>query len=298
MSNLLLALVCLFLGKMLQNLKQFPESSGQILNAYVIYVALPALILLQIPKLSFSWQILTPVLVAWVVMGISAVLGWCIARYFPWSRAITGALLLVITLGNTSFIGFPLIEAHLGREALPYAILYDQLGTFLAFNTLGIAIATRYSPVERGYREPLWRTLFKFPPFLALLSGFLLSFATVPDVISGVLQRIGDTLVPVVMVAVGLQWRLRVEATQHGIIVFALVFVLLIKPMIALGLVQLGNPDSLLAKTTVLEAAMPAMISTSALAATYQLAPRLVAAVIGYSLLLSFGTVWLWSFIV
>ena len=43
MSNILLAITCLALGKLLQHVKQFPDTSAHVLNSYVIYVALPAL---------------------------------------------------------------------------------------------------------------------------------------------------------------------------------------------------------------------------------------------------------------
>ncbi len=300
MSNILLAIICLAIGKLLQNVRQFPGSSAQVLNAYVIYVALPALILAQIPTISFGADMLAPVLVAWVVMGASAGITWLLSRYFKWNPAITGALLLVITLGNTSFIGFPLIEAHLGAEALPYAILYDQLGTFLALNTLGIAIASRYAQTPHARTGPLWFTIMKFPPFGALLLGFVLMLAAVPvpAVLTDVLDRLAATLVPVVMVAVGLQWRLRIDRSETGLIVFALIFILLIKPLLALVLVKGLAFEPIVAKTIVLEAAMPAMISTGALALTYGLAPRFVSTIIGYSLTLSFLTVWIWSLIV
>jgi malate permease and related proteins len=298
MSNIVLAITCLLLGKLLQNVKQFPESSSQVLNSYVIYVALPALILVQISKLTLDAHLLAPVLVAWLVMGASAGVTWLLARRCRWTPPVTGALLLVITLGNTSFIGFPLIEAHLGTEALPYAILYDQLGTFLALNTLGIVIANHYSPIEHTQPEPLWRKILKFPPFGALLGGFVLGQIEIPGTINTVLQRMADTLVPVVMVAVGLQWRLRIERNEYRLIVFALVFILIGKPAQAWVLVNLMHLDPLVAKTTILTSAMPAMISTGALAIIYQLAPRLVSTIIGYSLMLSFLTVWLWSLII
>lgn len=298
MSNILLAITCLALGKLLQHVKQFPDTSAHVLNSYVIYVALPALILVQISKITLNAHLLAPVIIAWLVMGTSAGMTWLLARRCKWSPPVTGALLLVITLGNTSFIGFPMIEAHLGAEALPYAILYDQLGTFLALNTLGIAIANHYSPIEHSQPEPLWRKMLKFPPFGALVCGFALGQVEIPGLIHAVLQRMADTLVPVVMVAVGLQWRLRIERTEYRLIVFALIFILLAKPILAVLLVNLMHLDPLVAKTVILSAAMPAMISTGALAIVYQLAPRLVSTIIGYSLMLSFLTVWLWRLVI
>lgn len=49
--------------------------------------------------------------------------------------------MLTVPLGNTGFVGIPLVEALLGKEAVAYAILYDQFGTFIALNTLGSFIA-------------------------------------------------------------------------------------------------------------------------------------------------------------
>lgn len=305
MSNLLLAIICLVLGKLLQRVRQFPESAAQTLNAYVIYVALPALILVQIPKVPLNSEVVVPVLFAWLIMSLSAAVTWVCARTFRWPTAVTGALLLVTILGNTTFIGLPLIEAHLGSQALPYAILYDQLGTFLAFNTIGIAIASHYSsggnptsPGEATKQDPLWKKILKFPSFGALFVGFALKFVEVPYYVDDVLQRLAATLVPVVMVAVGLQWKLRIERKEYPFILFALVFILLIKPLLAFVLLQPLNIDPLIARTIVLEAAMPAMISTGALALMYQLAPRLVSTIIGYSLMLAFLTVWLWKLLV
>lgn len=305
MSNLLLAVICLALGKLFQRVQQFPESAAQALNAYVIYVALPALILVQIPKVPLNSSVVVPVLFAWLIMSASAAITWMCARALRWPAAITGALLLVTVLGNTTFIGLPLIEAHLGPQALPYAILYDQLGTFLAFNTVGIAIASHYSqsanPTPSGEtikQDPLWKKIVTFPSFGALFVGFALNFIAEPTYIEEVLQRLAATLVPVVMVAVGLQWKLRIDRKEYPFILFALIFILLIKPLFALLLLLPLNIDPLIARTIVLEAAMPAMISTGALALMYQLAPRLVSTIIGYSLMLAFLTVWLWKLVV
>lgn len=295
MSNLVLALVCLLIGKLLQRVRQFPASSAQTLNLYVIYVALPALILLQIPKLIFTLASLAPVLVAWLVMGLSAGITWLVARRWRLNRPVTGALLLVVTLGNTSFIGFPLISAYLGPTALPYAILYDQLGTFLALNTLGVAIANHYTDSPGNTPEPLWLKMLRFPPLGALMLGIVLGWLPPFELLDNLLRGIASTLVPVVMVAVGMQWRLRIDRSELSLIAFALSFILVVKPSIALAIVNLMQLDPFIAKISVLEAGMPAMISASALAVAYNLAPRLAATIIGYSLMLCFVTTWVWN---
>jgi predicted permease len=53
-------------------------------------------------------------------------------------------LILTAGLGNTSFLGFPIIEALYGQEGMKTAILVDQPGTFVVLSTLELS-ATMYS---------------------------------------------------------------------------------------------------------------------------------------------------------
>lgn len=290
----MLIIVCLVLGLVFQRIKQFPQNSAAALNTYVIYVALPALVLNEIPKLELDHRALLPILMAWAVMAFSAGLTFLTARYFKWSRPITGAMMLVTTLGNTGFVGIPLIEAHLGSGAIPYAILYDQFGTFLALNTVGIAMAVYYSN-GTGESESVWRNIVKFPPFVALLLAFALRFTGYPAWMTDVLPRLASTLVPVVMVAVGMQWRLRLEREHLAPLVMALFFILVLQPSFAFALITILGFEGLVTHVVILEAAMPAMISAGVLAMAYQLAPRLASAIVGYSLMLSLLSVWGWK---
>lgn len=297
MSNLYLVLICLLLGLIFQRVKQFPENSAAVLNSYVIYVALPALVLYEIPKLELDHRAAVLILIAWLVMIFSAGMTLIFSRLLKWSKPVTGGLLLVITLGNTGFIGYPLIEAHLGREAVPYAILYDQFGTFIALNTLGIAIASIYSGNHTSFSSVALR-IIKFPPFIALCFAFVLRFVEFPETISEVLHRLALTLVPVVMVAVGMQWKLSLRRENLSPMLVALLLILIVEPGFAWMLTYLFNLDGLIAQSIVLEAAMPAMISAGVLATAYNLAPQLSSSIVGYSLMLSLGSLFLWKFLV
>lgn len=293
MSNLVLVLVCLLLGLLFQRIKRFPQNAAATLNAYVIYVALPALILKEIPELVIDHRVLLPVFAAWVIMAFTALVTFYTAKYFSWSREVTGAIMVSVILGNTGFVGIPLIEAHLGQGAIGYAILYDQFGTFLALNTYGIFVVNYYSG-QQGKWGDLWANIIKFPPFIALLAGFMLLWAGTPQWLHELLPRISSTLVPVVMVAVGLQWQFKVERQHLTPLAIGILYCLVLTPAFALLLVWALSVEGLVAKVIVLEAAMPAMISAGVLALSYNLAPRLVSSLIGYSLMLSLVTVWLW----
>ena len=298
MTNLLLVFICLCLGLLCRRSTQFPDNSATILNNYVIFVALPALILKEIPSLSMNSEALLPVMMAWGVMLVATIAVLLCARFFSWSRSLTGAMLLVCVLGNTSFVGLPLLEAHLGAAAIPYGILYDQLGTFLALNTFGIAVASLCSDGNTGINPALFTKILRFPPFIALLLAFLLRPFEYPAWCFEILSRLASTLVPVVMVAVGLQWQLRPERKQLLPLALALFIILIFKPAFSFGVLKGLGFEGFVAQVVVLEAAMPAMISAGALAVSHNLAPRLAASIVGYSLLFSLGSVWLWKIVV
>ena len=297
MSNLVVVFVCLFLGLVFQRLRQFPKESAVALNAYAIYVALPALILNEIPKLTLDSRALLPIVVAWLVMVFAASVTFMCARYLHWSRSVTGAMLLVVTLGNTAFLGTPLVEAYLGEEAISYAILYDQFGSSIVLNTFGIFVASYYTERGQAESEPVWRKIMTFPPFLALILAFVLRFFETPVWMGEALSRLASTLVPVVMVAVGMQWRLRLTRGHRAPFTIALLLILVLEPLFAFGITQIFGFNGLAAHVAILQAGMPAMITAGALASAHDLEPRLASSIVGYSLMLSFFSVWAWQLI-
>lgn len=293
MSNLIVIVMCLAMGLLLQRNRQLPDSFALSLNNYVIYIALPALILFEIHHLQLSREALLPIVFAWILMTASAVFIWLVARQLGWSRSVTGALMLTVPLGNTSFVGIPLIEALLGKEAISYSILYDQFGSFIALNTYGSFVAAYYSGKASSWKN-LTRVIGSFPPFIALVVAFLSMPIEFPDWLADALLRISSTLVPVVMVAVGLQWRLRLERDTLLPLSIGLLASLVLTPLLAMVLLNLWGVQGLVAQVIILESAMPAMISAGVLAINYQLAPRLASSLVGYGLLFSLLTTWLW----
>ncbi len=234
-------------------------------------------------------------------MAVTAALVWLFCRYQQWSKEITGALLLTVPLGNTSFVGLPLIDALLGPSAIPYAILYDQFGTFIALNTAGITIAGLYAKhgtdSPQHAHGPIWQNIVYFPPFIALVAAIMLRWVDYPTWLNELLPRLSSTLVPVVMVAVGLQWRLRLARADLAPLIAALTCLLIITPSFAWLLMAALGAKGIVAHTIILEAAMPAMISAGLLAMSYNLAPRLSAAIVGYGIMLALITVPTWRYL-
>ncbi len=288
MENFILILLAIAIGYGLNRLRIFPEDAAPILNKFVIFISLPAMILLQIPKLTFSMDIAIPVIIAWSVMVITAILTLTVSKLLRFTKEVTGALMLVAVLTNSSFLGIPIINAYLGTEALPFILVYDQMGTFLALATYGIFVASYYSKKSEINFQIMIVKVLTFPPFVSLIIALFFIGAPFPDVLSNVLSTLANTIVPIALVAVGLQLQLKLPGHEIQPFGIALFIKLIIAPMIAIAIVNFAGWTNLAANVSVMEAGMAPMITAGAMASLSGLAPRLSSAIVGYGILISF----------
>ncbi len=286
MENFALILTYLLIGVLLRRVPAFPENTGQALNLYVLYVALPALILGALPGNEISADWLVPMITPWflLVCVVAAILA--VSRWRRWPRDVTGALLVVVPLGNTSYLGIPMVDIFFGDEGMPYAVVYDQVGSVLALAVVAPALAALYSGDSARPRvgEALKKILL-FPAFIAFIVALLISDNTLPPLIATLIENLTATLIPVVMVAVGFQLTLRFSRRELEPLLFALATILLAMPLLAAGLWALSGQQGLAVTVSIFEAGMPAMVSGGAVAIMYGLAPRLVSGIIGLSIL-------------
>jgi len=290
MENFILTFSFLLIGMALRRLRQFPRETAQVLNLFVIHVSLPALVLLKVPQLTFARDLLIPALMPWGMLLVTAILVIGAAKWFSWPREVVGALLLLVPLGNTSFLGIPMVRAFFGEPGIPYAVLYDQLGSFLALATYGSVVLALYGSGERPQAAAVVKKILTFPPFIALLLAFASRSLPYPEPLLALLKTLSATLVPVVMIAVGFQLTLRLSPEVLKPLGFGMIMKLVIAPVIALIFCSYFNLDSLAARVSVLEAGMPPMVSAGALAIMANLSPQLTAALVGLGILASFLT--------
>ena len=296
MDNLTLVGICIALGIGLQRVHVF-RAAPEVLNAWVIWVALPALMFYYLPEISWHPDLIGLVAVPWLTLGLTAGLVLMLARGLGWSRNTTGAMLMVATLGNTSFLGIPMLEALLGPESIPYALLYDQAGSFLAVVLYLPFVVALYAGDGRFSWRKVLHKMFTFPPMIAAIITILTWQLPRPEWLQHNLLRLANTLVPVAMVAVGLQMRLHLPQGLVRPLVLGMVIKMVVLPALALGLIILMGMQGLIARTTLLEAAMPTMITAGIVAASHNLQPRLAAAMVGWGVVVSFFTLPVWAWI-
>ncbi|MNY12768.1 Membrane transport protein [compost metagenome] len=213
--------------------------------------------------------------IAWFSILLGMGIGWGLARLGGLPRSQAGALMLLMSLGNTAFIGYPVLSAVYGPEHLTLGIFYDQLGMWIALNTVGIAIASSAGGAAVRPQD-LVRKLLCFPPLYAVILGFALHGLAIPDWLDGAMQRIADMTTLLIMFSLGLalrpsNWR------QDSRLVGAVVLVrLVVIPLVVWGLVKILGLPLAFQQTAVLQAAMPTMLSCLTLAVLYELDVMLV----------------------
>lgn len=300
MANLLLIFVSLILGIVLRRTGWFGNDAHVSLNHFVLGISLPALSLLYLPEMELTPASLGPISTAWIVF----VLGWIIfglgGKLMGFDKATIGCIILCCGLFNSSFIGFPIIEALYGEEGLKQALLVDQPGSFLVLSTLGIWVAVWYSSGTPSIAA-MARKLFTFPPMLAFIVALLLKAIDFhhTELTRGILEPLGRTITPLALVSVGMQLKFEKLNGLGKALTAGLVYKLLLAPATILAILFLAfNQTGISAQVSVMEAAMAPMITGAILASQHNLNPRLASLFIGIGIPLAFGTLAFWYWFV
>lgn len=287
-------LLLMALGRSLAWRRLVPDSAPDALNTVVLYVCMPASILLQVPQLRLTPDTVHVVLLPWLLLVLSTLAVLAAARALRLQRADTAVLLLEVPLGNTSFLGYALVPVLASPAAMPFAVLYDQFGSFLILSTFGLTVIAIYSGGVRPTPAVVLGRVLRFPPFLALVFALTLMPAQPPPAVAAMLQQLAAAMLPLVGLALGMQLRLRLPRSQLLPLGLGLAGKLLLLPALAWALCLLLGLQADARAAVVLESAMPPMITAAALAAMARLSPELGAALVGYGVVLSMLTLPLW----
>lgn len=306
MTTLILSIASyLAIGILLKKTCRFPDSTAKSLNLFVIWVSLPALILIHLPSLVRNSNIisaLAPISMPWIQFFLVAPLVSRLGRQFNWEPRTTGALILSAGISNTSFIGLPVLESIFGPEAVKIGILIDQPGSFLVLSTVGLAVATVFNSSRRKFEfnfQNLIRDILTFPPFIAMFVALVwgIGMVELEAAPSTVLTSLSSTLTPLALISIGFQLRLSAKsfAKQARPLAIGLFIKLIAAPLFFLLTYKaFFTTLSLELKVTIVESAMASMISVSALCEERGLDAELSALMAGIGIPLSLVTVQIW----
>ena len=141
------------------------------------------------------------------------------------------------------------------------------------------------------------KKIITFPSFIALMIALALLGQSFNPLITNILTKFADTLVPVALIAVGLQLQFKLPKDDLQPLGIALLIKLILAPIIAFIICMIFDWNILAGKVSIFEAGMAPMITAGAIASMAGLAPRLSTAVVGYGIIFSFLTTYVISII-
>jgi predicted permease len=297
-SEFILLGLCPLLGWLAMRRQWMPANAPAVCNAWLLRIALPCVILLQIPKLHLDAHMLLPALGPFVLMLSTIAVMAVLARLYGWDRSTQGAMTLCWGVGNTSFVGFPLLVAVIGPSALGPAVIADQ-ATFFNVTLIGLPVAA-YFAGRSASPLALLKRVFSFVPFQAMLLAAALKLAGLvwlPQT-ETVLQRLAETLTPIALFSVGFQLRLSEIRRHLPLIGIGALWKMIAMPALMWGGALLMGVHGLPITAGILQIGMAPMVTAAIIAEDHGLNPPATNAMISVGIALSFVTVPIWYWLI
>ena len=293
MANFILIGFCILAGVIFRYRKLVPADTHKGINVWIINIALPAVSFKYLTHLDLSSDLAIPAISPLVVFAGAIFFIFLVGKFFKMNTSQHGAMQLTSGLSNTSFVGFPLILAYFSEKEISIAIICDQV-TFLLFSLFGIAIAVNATGNGKVSAGELFKKVVTFPPLLGCVAALLIPKHSDLSLIEPVFAMLASTVAPLALFSVGLQLSLKGWKEEVKPMLIVLSYKLFLAPALVLSILVLLNLHGTISKIAVFEAAMPVFLSATILADRYNLSPRFTNLIIGVSILLSFGTTWIW----
>lgn len=266
----------------------------------VFYLFLPALVMQVMWQAPIGWDTLKIALTAacGVLFGFTA--GWLLSRVVRMPKKVAGAAIIASGIGNTVYLGLPVLEASFGPWARRIAIQYDLLACLPLLLSLGMLIARHHSEIKLPRQSTLGE-LKRIPALWAMLFAVVLNIAGVPSTafIDGLLQLLSACVVPLMLISLGmnLRWQNGMRGKRAWLSLVAIIQLVLVPVVAWVFAWSIGLQGELL-MATVVEAAMPCAVLGIMVCERYKLDVSFYAAAATLSTLISLASLPLWLQIV
>jgi predicted permease len=238
------------------------------LASFLFWIGTPLAVLSFIRRSELSSSLWLAAVTAWVAIlsGYALASFWYRRSQLP--TQTTQTLMLSAGIGNTGFIGFPLILALIDVKFFGWAVVYDLFGTLLGGYGLGPILSRYWQGQPTGWKS-LLRSLASNPILLAFVFALLTLQVPLPTLIASPLEFVGEAAIDGSLLLLGM--RLGQVKTWGSLIEVlpALFIKMLIVPLAVLTTLRAYGFVGPILSALVLQSAMPPAFATLVLAETY-----------------------------
>ena len=289
---MLILLAIVIVGYVAGKLKYMGGDFDRRLSNIIIDITCPALILSstmggKLPDRSLILPLLGISLLTYVLLAIAA---WTLPRWLTKKSEDRGTVGFALMFGNVGFIGYPIVGAIFGHEAVFYAAILNVVNTLSVF-TVGVMLVNG----ERQRMAFQSKILVSTPMISAYLAILIVALGidNIPSVISQPITMIGGITVPGALLIIGssmsrLSWRMMLGS---GVVYVTTAFRLLILPLLLYVIFRAMGFDSLVVNINTLVIAMPVATYGTILCLRYGRDTALITEITFISTLLSVLTI-------
>ncbi len=206
LDKLITLFVYIFIGYIIRKKNVVDEKFQAGLVKLLMWVCIPSLTINTL-QTDYSPEMLSNglslFLAALIIYAVSFVLGIITAKIFKIKRDQKGIWIFMVMFSNNLFMGFPVVEAVLGSEALLYAAFLNIPVQIVMF-TFGVQLIVKYGAKE-GVKVSAVKRLIS-PLNIAMAIGLVL-FVTgikLPSSVSAAISGISGTITPLAMIYIGM----------------------------------------------------------------------------------------------
>jgi len=279
-----------------RRLKLLPVDAHKGINAWLLYLAMPAVSFKYLPHIQWNWSLIVPIL-APLVMLLG---GWLYIRLYAakanLNKPTAAGLTLVGGIGNTSFLGFPMVAAFFAEKDVAIAVICDQV-SFILLASLGVGIAINASQTTGASPKIFIKKILAFPVFWGCTMALILPHYINLSPLDPFFDKLAGTVAPLALFSIGLQLKFKGYKTELKRITVTLLYKLVIAPALLIIIAFIFHLRGIITQVTIFEMAMPPLLSASIVADEYKLNPQLANLVIGIGLILGLVTASLWWFV-
>lgn len=294
LNQILVLFLTLVVGYLARRLHVFEEQMTKGLSSLLLKIALPALIIDSLQQ-SFTPELLKAsgqiLVIAFFVYTASGLLALVAGKLLKAPASDIGVYRFAMLFSNVGFMGYPVINAVFGSEAVFYAAIYNLPFNLIVF-TLGILII---SLGGKRATQKIHPAMFFNPATVSVAIGFILFLFSIelPGPLATTVSQLGSLTTPLSMILIGaLLASTKLSETLGNWRIYAVSSLrLLIIPLAVWGALRMVTSDPLLIGVPTIIAAMPVAANTAILAQEYEANSLLASQLVFVSTLLSIITI-------
>lgn len=263
----------------------------------VMNVLVPIMILYLLQGLEINRVILNVALLGWIVIISGIIISIIIAKILNLDKRNLASLILILSFGNTTFLGVPYISAYYQNEGLSYLVFFDALATVAPIFVIAPLLNIYVNKSKNVTSDIL--VIFTKPSILAIIGGIYFNDKEIPKHIYDFMGMIIPTIAPIAIFAVGMKFSINAfkkEIKEVSTLIF--IKMLIIPLIVYTTVITFLDINHIAYQVSILESALPTMFTSSLFAITYNFKYSLVIGSIILGGVISMFSIPLWHFFI